>query len=69
MVSGSPIPIPQCRDGLLHRLHELLQTLYQDYYPGVAGGHELAVHHEAGGTVLSLFYSALIPNASNNSAI
>ena len=43
-----PLHIP-LHARLLQCRHVLFPALHGDHHPGVAGGHELAVHHEAGG--------------------
>lgn len=45
------IPLHTC---LLQRQHVLLPAFHGDHHPGVAGGHQLAVHHEAGGAAVAV---------------
>lgn len=39
---------------LLQRRHVRFPPLHGNNHPGVAGGHELAVHHEAGGAAVAV---------------
>ena len=45
------IPLHTC---LLQCRHVLFPALHGDHHPRIAGGHELAVHHEAGGAAVAV---------------